>query len=183
MIDIETLFLRTLDDIESRMSQTDPYEILLIAGLIRKLFLDDHPLVDRVNKSHRIKLLFESTETGDPRQEATPPSFWTVQDGIDPDTALPFKKRQSLTRDQFFQLLVTIVDGHGYTIREIVLFEANVVGAVHAGSPKTDKESALHKIDTNISVGGYASSLRQLLAIARVCLKTLAPLRKAVGKG
>lgn len=182
MIDTDTLFLRTLEDIEARLSQTDPYEILLIAGLIRKLFLDDHPLVDRVNKSHRLKLSFDTTASGDPRQENPPPTFWSVQDGIDPDTAPPFKKRLTLTRDQFFQMLVAIVGGHGFTIREIVLFEANVAGAVHAGSPRTDKESALHQVDTEISVGGYASSLRQLLAIAMVCLKALSPLRQAVAK-
>jgi hypothetical protein len=182
MIDTDTLFLRTLDDIEARLSQRDPYEILLIAGPLRKLFLDDHPLVDRVNKNHRAKLSFETTVSSDPRQESPAPTFWSVQDGIDPDTAPPFKKRQVLTRDQFFQSLVAIVGGHSYTIRDIVLFEANVVGAVHAGAPKTDKESALHQIDSQISVGGYGSALRQLLAIARVCLKTLSPLRQAVAK-
>jgi len=32
MIDTDTLFLRTLDDIEERQSETDAYEILLIAA-------------------------------------------------------------------------------------------------------------------------------------------------------
>ena len=47
-MDASILFLKTLEDIESRLTQKDPYEILLIAGLLRKLFLDDHPLVDQV---------------------------------------------------------------------------------------------------------------------------------------
>jgi hypothetical protein len=54
------------------------------------------------------------------------------------------------------------------------------MGAVHAGSPKTDKEHVLKQIDSNISIGGYASSLRQLQAIARVILKSLAPLRLSI---
>jgi len=180
MIDTNTLFLRTLDDIEARLTQTDPYEILLIAGLLRKLFFDDHPLVDRVNKEHRLKFAFETTDIPDPRTESPPPTFWSIQDGVDPDTAPPFRKRRALNRDQFFGMLVSVVQGHGYTIREVVLFESNVVGAVHAGAPKSEKERALHAVDTQISVGGYASSLRQLLAIARVCLKALAPLREVV---
>jgi hypothetical protein len=102
-----------------------------------------------------------------------------VQDGLDPDTAIPGKRRYAASRDQFFQTVVTIVNDHQYTVRELVLFEANVMGAVHAGSPKTDKEHALKQVDSTIAVGGYASSLRQLQAIARVVLKALSPLRAA----
>lgn len=180
MINTETLFIKTLEDIENRLSVTDPYEILLISALLRKLFLDDHPLVDQVNKARRVKLSFEITNPQSKPLNEPPPTFWTVQDGLDPDTAPPFKQRHSATRDQFFQTVVTIINGHAYTIREIVLFEANVVGAVHAGTAKTDKETALKQIDTEVSVGGYSSSLRQLLAISRVVLKALAPLRLAV---
>jgi hypothetical protein len=87
-----------------------------------------------------------------------------------------------LSRDQFFQKLVTIVGEHALTVREIVLFEANVVGAVHAGAPRSEKEKALHDLERSISIGGYAASLRQLLAIARVCLKAMEPLRNTVAK-
>ena len=180
MIDTETLFIRTLEDMECRLTATDPYEILLIAGLIRKLFLDDHPLVDQVNKKHRVKLCFEITVPINKPENESWPTFWTVQDGLDPDTAPPFKQRHNATRDQFFQTVVTVLNSHAYTVREIILFEANVVGAVHAGSTKTDKETVLKQFDSEIFVGGYGSSLRQLLAIARVVLKSLAPLRKAM---
>lgn len=179
MTESETLFLRTLDDIERRLSQTEPYEILFIAALIRKLFLDDFPLVDQVNRSHRLKLSFETTLPFELPAGVPAPTFWTVQDGLDPDTAIPGKRRHVASRDQFFQTIVTIVNDHRYSIREVILFEANVMGAVHAGSPKTDKEQALKQINSTISVGGYASSLRQLQAIARVVLKALAPLRAA----
>lgn len=179
MTETEALFLRTLEDIEKRLAQTDPYEILFIAALIRKLFLDDFPLVDQVNRSHRIKLSFETTLPLELPQGTPAPTFWTVQDGLDPDTAIPGKRRYTASRDQFFQTIVTILNDHQYSVREIILFEANVMGAVHADSPKTDKEEALKKIDSTIAVGGYASSLRQLQAIARVVLKALSPLRAA----
>lgn len=141
MINTETLFLKTLEDIENRLSVTDPYEILLVSGLIRKLFLDDHPLVDQVNKAHRFKLSFEITIPPDKPQNGPSPTLWTVQDGLDPDTAPPFEQRYSVTRDQFFRTVVTVVNNHSYTVREIVLFEANVVGAVHAGTAKTESLS------------------------------------------
>ena len=179
MTESEALFLRTLEDIEKRLTQTDPYEILFIAALIRKLFLDDFPLVDQINRIHKIKLTFETTLPFELPKDIPAPSLWTMQDGLDPDTAIPGKRRYTASRDQFFQTIVTIVNDHQYSVREIILFEANVMGAVHAGSPKTDKEQALKQIDSTFAVGGYASSLRQLQAIARVVLKSLLPLRGA----
>jgi hypothetical protein len=181
MIDTETLFLRTLTDIEQRLSATDPYEVLLIAGLIRKLLLDDHPLVDQVNSRHRLKLAFEITDS---RSDLLPgvsvPIFQSVQDGLDPDTAPPFLRRQVVNRDAFLKTTVVNVNAHDYTVREIVLFEANVIGAIHAGAPTSEKERALHEIEQRISIGGIGSSLRQLKSIARVVLKTLKPLRDAL---
>ena len=143
MTDAEALFLRTLEDIEKRLAQTDPYEVLFIAALVRKLFLDDFPLLDQVNRSHKVKLAFQTTLPLSSPTDFPPPTFWTVQDGLDPDTAIPGKRRFIATRDQFFQTVVTIVNGHHYSVREIILFEANVMGAVHAGSPKSEKEQAL----------------------------------------
>lgn len=180
MTEPEALFLRTLEDIERRLTQSDPYEMLFIAALIRKLCLDDFSLVDQVNRNHRLKLTFETTLPLEFPKDIPAPTFWTVQDGLDPDTAHPGKRRHTVTRDQFFQTVVTIVNDHRYTVREVVLFEAHVMGAVHAGSPKTDKEHALKQIDSTFSVGGYASSLRQLQAIARVVLKALSQLREKV---
>jgi hypothetical protein len=110
------------------------------------------------------------------------PTFWTVQDGLDPDTAHPSKRRYTASRDQFFQTVVTIVNDYKYSVREVILFEANVMGAVHAGSPKSEREHALQQVDSTIAVGGYASSLRQLQAIARVVLKSLSPLRASIAK-
>jgi hypothetical protein len=57
-MDPNLLFVKTLDDVTARLKASDPYEILLIAGLLRKLLLDEHPLIDQVNRVHRIKLEF-----------------------------------------------------------------------------------------------------------------------------
>lgn len=183
MIDTETLFLRTLTDIEQRLSAIDPYEVLLIASLIRKLLLDEHPLVDQVNSKHRLKLAFEITAPGSDLPPSVPrPTAVSAQDGLDPDTAPPFLKRQVVSRDVFLKTTVAKVNEHEYSVREIVLFEANVVGAVHSRAPKHEKEHALNVIEQRVSVQGYAPSLRQLKAIARVVLKALAPLRDATQK-
>lgn len=176
----ENLFLNILRDLEERLEAEDPYDILGVAGLIRKLLLDDHPLADQINRKYKLKLVFEIASPLGPPPGLPPPTLFTVQDGIDPDTAPPFKQRVQVTRDQLFQAVLVIVNNHQYTMREIVLFEANVMGAIHAGSPKTDKEKILHEINSTIAVGGYTSSLRQLKGIGRVVLRALIPLREQI---
>ena len=75
MTDAEALFLRTLEDIEKRLAQTDPYEVLFIAALVRKLFLDDFPLLDQVNRSHKVKLAFQTTLPLSSPTDFPPPTF------------------------------------------------------------------------------------------------------------
>jgi len=178
-MDSKTLFLKTLADIDTRILQTDPYEILLIAGLLRKLFLDDFPLVDQVNREYKLKIQFEVTVQFNKPEDGDTKSLWSVQDGLDPDTAMSGKQRKLISRDQFFQETVAMVFGKVYSVRDVIQFEANVAGAVHAGVAKTEKEKVLHEVGQFLGIGGYAPTLRQLLAIARVTLKALKPLRDA----
>lgn len=177
---LEALFLRTIEDIEKRLVDPDPYEVLRIAGHIRKLFLNGFPLVDQVNRSNKIKLLFEVAVPVDRTDREPCPAFWAIHDGLDPDTAPSLNKRYALTREQFFQTVVLMMDGEKYTVQDVVLFEANVMGTVHSGAARTEKERALRKVNAISSAGSSTSALRQLQAIARIVLKSLEPLRLAV---
>lgn len=179
MTEVQSLFINTFKDIENRLSNPDPYEILLISGLIRKLFFDDNPL-DQVNRTYRLKLQFKITVPQMDIDHDPYLTFWSVQDGLDPDTALPFKKHIIVTRDQFFHTTVTVINKQHFSVKDIILFEANVCGGIHAGSPKSEKEKALNRINETISIGGYLSTLRQLLAIARIIIKSLNPILQAI---
>jgi len=46
-----------------------------------------------------------------------------------------------------------MIDGEKYTIQDVVLFEANVVGTVQVGAPRTEKERTLRKVNAISSVG------------------------------
>lgn len=176
----EALLLRTLGDLDHRIISTDPYEILGASSLIRKLLLDEHPLVDQVNRHFRLKVLFEVAAPIPLPPGGPNPVFETVQDGLDPDSAPPWLPRKSLRRDEFLAYELAKVGDHSYTVREVVQFEANVMGGVHAGSPRDAKQAALRQVEETLSVGGLPSSLRQLRAVGRVVLKALSPLREAV---
>ena len=181
MSEKEILFLKTYKDIEKRLNEEKPYEILHISALVRKLFLDDFPLVDQVNRSYKEKIFFEITKTQLYPPGLPAPTYFSVQDGLDPATARPGKQILQVKRDEFFKTPILLVNGKEYSIREIILFEANIMGGVHAGFAKTDNEKTLKQID-NLFVGGYRTSLRQLKAIARIILKALKPLKEKIEK-
>jgi len=181
MSEKEILFLKTYRDIEKRLKEEKPYEILQISALVRKLFFDDFPLVDQVNRSYKEKIFFEIAKTQLYPPGLPAPTYFSVQDGLDPGTARPGKQRLQIKRDKFFKTPILLVNGKEYSIREIILFEANIMGGVHAGFAKTDNEKKLKQID-NLFVGGYRTSLRQLKAIARIILKALKPLKEKIEK-
>lgn len=179
MSEEEILFLETYKDIEKRVNEKNPYEILQISALVRKLFFDDFPLVDQVNRSYKEKLVFEITKTQPYYPGSPAPTYFSAQDGLDPATARPGKQILQVKRDEFFRTPILLVNGKECSIRETILFEANIMGGVHAGLARTDNEKALKQLD-NLSVGGYRTSLRQLKAIARVILKALKPLKERI---
>ena len=85
-----------------------------------------------------------------------------------------------LSRDQFLASVIVAADGHRYSVRDVIAFEANIMGAIHAGSADTEKEKVLRRTEEIFRVGGYPSSLGQLKAIGRVVSRALKPLRNAV---
>lgn len=175
------LFLRTLQDIEERSKSLDPYTILGISALIRKLFLEKHALVDSVNQHYREKLTFKVSVGMPPDPKTFPPgSFWSQQDSVDPDTSPPGVPTLELGRKEFFQHIVIVTSGHAHTLKEVIRYVAHVAGAVHIGSPESAKEQALHDVDKLFLLGGHSMAIRQLLAVSRVILKALQPLRQAV---
>jgi hypothetical protein len=177
---VESLFLSTLHDLESRILDTDEYNVLGSSALIRKLLIDDFPLVDQVNRQYRLKLLFEISESNPSIPGVPEPTVWSVQDGLDPETSRPGKPRKVVNRDQLLGTVLAVVNGKSYSLREIVLFEANIMGGVHVGSPKEEKERVLQALNSTLAIGGHRASLRQLQAVGRVVLKGLEALRAAI---
>lgn len=175
------LFLKTISDLENKISSKDPYEILGASALIRKLFLDDHPLVDRINREYKLKILFHVCIPKPDPPGSPKPIVTFVRDGIDPSNIIyPGMIVSKLTRDKFFKVVVLTISGKEYTIKDVILFEANIMGGVHAGTPKSEKEKVLKALNDLLSIGGYAASLKQLQSIGRVILKALIPLKEKI---
>jgi hypothetical protein len=180
-MDADDLFLATLEDLDARSSPGKAeYEVLQIAALLRKLLLDEARLTDQVNASRRLKIRYYANNRNPPSDPA--PTFWSMQDGLDPDTAAPLARNnpQQMTRDQFLAVTVILTEGVALTVRDVIDYLANVAGAVHLGRARTPEHAVLAALDRDIQVGGYSPTVRSLLAIARVTVRALQPLRSDV---
>lgn len=169
------LFLETLEDIEERVASNDAYKVLLISALIRKLLLDESPLLHQINRKYKTKISFEIIPANDALVQNS--EYYISADLLDPETAPRRKKSQKVSLDQFLKTTVLSICGKRYSVKDIILFEANIMGGIHAGTPKQVKEQALQQINSIYKINASRNSLLQLKAIARVVLKALKPLR------
>jgi hypothetical protein len=98
----DSLFVRTLDDLEARTRAAVPeYDVLRSALLLRQLLLDPEPLIERVNRERRVKIRYRATATRVP--EDPRPVIWYVQDGLDPETRLAPGLTQEMKKEEFAQ--------------------------------------------------------------------------------
>ena len=176
----ELLFVRTLDDLHKSINSKDEYEVLRASALIRQLFLDGgKSLVDKIIRKYQHKLEFEVIDH-------TPPDIgidfliWAVIDGIDPKSSPPHLPLVRKKRDSFFNMIVAIVDGHRYSISEIVKFVANVMGGVHSGSLKDEKDKNLVKLQEMYIFSDINVALLFIRSIGRIVLESLIPLQYLV---
>ena len=176
MRDTDWLFLNTMDDLQARLNQRDPYSILGVSALLRKLLVDDDPLAFQVNRKYRLGFKFSVTVFR-PRTEAL---AWSVGDGLDPNTTIVKRQVQQLKLDKFLKVRVLVMRGNVFTVHDIIKFEANVMGGVHAGAPRRPEDEILLAAERFFGVGGYPSVLRSLLPIGRVAHAGLLPLSNYV---
>jgi hypothetical protein len=180
----DALFLATMDDLRNRVAASQSeYEALMSSALLRKLLLDAPTLVDLVNRSHRVpveyvvnarppvwKLLGEE-----------PPVAYAIEDGLDPATAhAPVPK--TVNRDQLLSQMVAIYRGQEITVKYLLRYAAHTAGGVHFDAPKNDQERAAQALGQQMRVGGHPAGVRTLLALGRVVVRAIDPLRRRVAQ-
>ena len=98
-----------------------------------------------------------------------------------PPEAPPFVRGVAeVTVDGFLSRFAAWVAPHEYTVRDLILYVANIKGAVHAGRATNDREEVLVATGNQIRVGGFDPSVYTLFSIAEVVLHGLDPIRKLV---
>ena len=178
----DELFLLTFEDLEERVTLgRGEYYALMSAWLLRKLLLDEQPLVHRANRSRRFKLKFLMYDDQPPEGiEGWGPGYFLWPDPKN-QSGRPIVE---LTLDQFLSRPTLVAFGHIITVRDLIKFMANYEGAVHTTVPNDEKTKALWDTrwgETRVGPEGqYGGCIHELIAIGRIVLDGLDDLRTQV---
>lgn len=178
----DALFLETLNDLANRVQHPrTEYEALVSTALLRKLLLDSPTLVDVINRERRLKIRYLAN-VRPPAWKLVggePPVAYAIEDGFDPETAFRAEPAR-LSRDQLLSQIVALYRGQEITVRDLLVYAAHTAGGVHFDPPRTDQERAAQALGEQMRVGGHPAGIRTLLAVGRVVVRALEPLRQRV---
>ena len=170
----EQLFVSTIQDLDEKLRSTDEYEKLMIAGLLRKLLLDDSPLVNQVNRQIGLRIRFTINDCELSASELGL-VLHSVAGILNPDPRLTNNPIE-VTIAKLLAFPIIMYRGNTFTIKDIVKNAANVQGAIHAGMAKEEKDNSLKELTDLVSVGGLPfvfSLLHEIGVIVRVGLEPL----------
>lgn len=184
-MDSEELFVRTLDDLATRVEASDEYEMLMAAALLRKLLLDGgNSLVDQVNRAHRVTIRYRINDVTNYEKVVLEdmPSYFSIEEGIDGEREAPpgLSNPIDATRDQFLARRVMVVSGQEITVHHLIDQLAHVEGAVHKGPATNARQEVLAFAARELFIKGLPAGVEQFRAIARVVVRALTPLREAI---
>jgi hypothetical protein len=188
-MDTDALFIAEVYELEQRVLSADAYDTLMIAASLRKLLMDERPLVHVTNAARRMKLRFvancqpEDSDSLRAKLAQTGAFVWARQDGFDPQTARAGTLAPTeLSLSSLLACVVVMWKGYEVTVGDLIAFLAHVGGAVHAGKARTAKDRALAEMAASTRAGEVTPIITQLRAIARVVLRGLVPLRDVVAR-
>lgn len=170
------LFLDSLADLRKKSTGTS-YELLRASAILRQLFLDQEPLVHRVNRLFRVRVEFETIDTT-LRPPIRPEIEWQNLDA----SMFPRAQTQRLSLKELLAAQLLSFKGAEYTVRDVIRAAAHVKGGVHARSPLNEHESNLLDLDKALKLDGIGASTAALRGIIQVTLRGLAPLEQAASQ-
>jgi hypothetical protein len=181
----DDLFLHSFRDLVNAIVRVeDEYQMLKVSAVLRKMLLDEQPLLHQVNRTRKRKITFEASSESTPFVQMVlqdGPIFWAWLDALSPvlNTGLNVVTER-LTLDQFLKKRAAIVQGHSVSVRELILQIAHVAGGVHVGQPKTELEKALADASAAIRIGGMSSVERTVRGVAAVVVDAVVPLAEEI---
>ncbi len=171
-------------ELDAKLASKDEYDVLAISRPLRLLLDDDQPLVHQVNSTFRLKLRFNCARSYLLNlPDSLRPDTISSQDGFDPATRISGNQPIEVDLGGLLAEIVAVHEKRQLSVLDIIKYEANVGGGVHAGAPRRDRDVSVKEMNAAFTVGGYAPSLRQLQAIGRVVVRGLAELGNRVRSG
>jgi hypothetical protein len=183
-MNLNLLYLNTIQDLNTKIMAFDDYSLLQSSALMRKLLLEDFPLVDKINRlrEDKVKIFFTINDAPLNKMFIDSLVFSVRSDGFDPQTARRANPKV-VRRKEFFAYPVAYIRGQDISVRDVIQFAAHVQGGVHHRNSDSEVEKKLEEFSMFMRVNGLDSVLYLLRSIGRVLLRGLDPLTKAVEQG
>lgn len=157
-------------------------QLLELAGILRQLLIDAHPLVDVVNRKYKRKLRFRVSEsTEESIQESAEKTPTIPLPSMAFSSIIPHEGGRQVNKEQFLRHSLIFLrprnhpSGFHYTVRDIISICSNRLGAVHYSPPETDEatEALMRHFNQNTSLYGSPIAFGALAEIAVVLLEAL----------
>jgi hypothetical protein len=175
-MDARQLIVERCEQMRQMLASAKEIDCLDIAGNLRQLLADQHRLIDTANVN-KVPIRFRSNKLREDPPGLPIPSFRSIEDGLDPDTAAPIHGAPyDMTIDQFLGQTILVIGGKPYSVKDVIKFAANVAGAIHHDPKAKPEFEAQKRYSELFRIGGFPAGIRQLRAIARITLKALQPL-------
>lgn len=176
----DELFLFTVDDLEARLELGQPeYDALMAAWLLRKLLLNGRrSLLAAVADRRGAEVSFRVIDV---RPEETI-QLWGPEGNLVPQSGEPVR---ALVLNDFLRWIVIVarLGKARLTVKDLILYLANVAGAVHIGPPQSPKEKVLAEYSGMRRFGPgwqYSGGVSAIREIGEVVLDALGDLREMV---
>ncbi len=173
LISYDELFLKTVQDLRSKIRANKEYHLIRACGLCRHLLLDETPLVHQVNRKYKLPITFHIKDYTD-----TPLSH--DYKGSGGRTILPIGESKTVKLDEFLKTKIHFYGKNEFTVKEFITAACHYYGGIHSGKPDIKQEylSRLNKFynrETNISFW-------HMNGICKVVLKAMKPLENHIKK-
>jgi hypothetical protein len=139
----EERLIRSLVELQQRIAKADRIHLLEASAILRRLLLDAHPLVSRVNRKYRLRLSYPTvvnTPASVPEAAASY-GYLNLAPLVSPKGSVV-----ELSLDVFLSQPV-VVGESSYSVRDVIDFCANTKGGVHFDDPKSSTSKELLELD------------------------------------
>ena len=171
----DILFLNKYKDLKKLLDSTDKYDTLKMSAILRQLLIDEYPLIHRVNKKWKIKIRYKiySSPFVDPDDPNI--TLWFRGTGLYPQEDSEPEYIYEINQDNFLSTRICKFKGEFITVKDIIKFASNVLGAVHRRDPDPKKrhEIAINLLRRFVKINNIELPLYQLKPIANITLKGL----------
>ena len=183
----DQLFLRDLDDLDRRTTVADEYKALGAAALLRRLLLDEAPLVHQVNRYRRVRIRFRINGES-PLERAVledNPLLWAIGDAIDPDAfpAPGISAPMDAKLNQFLARTVMVARGERLSEGDLIRQVAHIDGGVHNGNPTNPREELLDQVSRFMFFRDVPATVHHVQLIGKIAVGGLVPLRDVILAG